>query len=69
MKRPSSGLDAMLAAEGVGPEGEKKVEAPLEVRDHRGRTPLHAAVAHRKNDIVKALLDGGANANSKDGDG
>lgn len=42
-----------------------KEGARLDVRNEDGRTPLHAAAAQAKLDIVRALLDGGADPNAR----
>lgn len=63
---PSSGLDTMLVAAGVGSGAENPTVPQLEVRNSRGRTPLQVACAQQNHDIVVALLDAGANANAKD---
>lgn len=62
----SSGLSALLMASCAGREGEI---APLEVRDPRGRTPLHTACVGGRVEVVRALLGAGANANVVDGAG
>ena len=41
-----------------------KVDTILNVPDRHGVTPLHSATLYKRKDIVKMLLDGGANINA-----
>lgn len=66
---PSSVLSAMLAVSGVEGAAVAAGCGALEVRDWRGRTPLHVACEHGRTDVVRALLAGGAIANATDRDG
>jgi ankyrin repeat protein len=43
--------------------------APLDDRDHRGRTPLHLAAESAHPKVAAALLDAGADAHATDDDG
>lgn len=67
--RPASVLSAMLAVSGVEGAAAAAGCGALEVRDSRGRTPLHTACEHGRSGAVRALLAGGANANATDRDG
>lgn len=40
---------------------------PVNVRDHCGWTPLHEAANHDYPDVVKTLLDAGADINDRGG--
>lgn len=73
--QPSADLDGLLTTSGLGAGAEAAGgvaapgSAPLEVRDWRGRTPLHTACAVGRAEVVRALLAGGANENAEDRDG
>lgn len=67
--RPASGLSAMLAVSGVGGAAAAAGTGALEVRDRRGRTPLHTACEKGRTGVVRALIGGGANVNATDHEG
>lgn len=67
--RPASVLSAMLAVSGVEGAAAAAGCGALEMRDSRGRTPLHMACEHGRSEAVRALLAGGANANATDRNG